>query len=56
MLADGILMPPAPGSTRRFLVMLEITPVMAARTAMLGTVVAGLRVTRKGIAEALRAS
>jgi putative ABC transport system permease protein len=63
VLAHGILMPPAPGITRQFLVMLEITPLMAARTAvlgigaaLLGTVVAGMRVTRMGIAEALRAS
>jgi len=62
-LADGILMPPAPGITRQFLVMIELTPLMAAKTAvlgiitaLLGTLVAGMRVTRMGIAEALRAS
>lgn len=61
-LAGGILMPPAPGITRQFLVMVELTPLMAARTAalgictaLLGTLGAGLRVTRMGIAEALRA-
>jgi putative ABC transport system permease protein len=61
-LANGILMPPAPGITRQFLVMIELTPLMAAKTAtlgictaLLGTLVAGLRVTRMGIAEALRA-
>jgi len=62
VLSRGILMPPAPGITRQFLVMLEFTPLMAATTAALGisaalaaTLVAGLRVTRLGIAEALRA-
>jgi len=61
-LANGILMPPAPGITRQFLVMIELTPLMAAKTAtlgictaLLGTLIAGLRVTRMGIAEALRA-
>jgi putative ABC transport system permease protein len=61
-LAHGILMPPAPGITRQFLVMIELTPLMAAKTAglgistaLLGTLIAGLRVTRMGIAEALRA-
>ncbi len=61
-LASGILMPPAPGITRQFLVMIELTPLMAAKTAtlgictaLLGTLIAGLRVTRMGIAEALRA-
>ena len=61
-LAGGILMPPAPGITRQFLVMIELTPLMAAKTAalgictaLLGTLIAGLRVTRMGIAEALRA-
>lgn len=60
-LANGILMPPAPGITRQFLVMIELTPLMAAKTAalgigtaLLGTLIAGLRVTRMGIAEALR--
>ncbi|MGB7932590.1 MAG: FtsX-like permease family protein [Gammaproteobacteria bacterium] len=62
ILSHGILMPPAPGITRQFLVMLEFTPLMAATTAALGisaalvaTLVAGMRVTRMGIAEALRA-
>ncbi|MGA9993452.1 MAG: ABC transporter permease [Thiobacillaceae bacterium] len=61
-LAGGILMPPAPGITRQFLVMIELTPLMAAKTAalgictaLLGTLIAGLRVTRMGIAEAFRA-
>ncbi len=61
-LANGILMPPAPGITRQFLVMIELTPLMAVKTAILGictallaTLAAGLRVTRMGIAEALRA-
>ncbi len=62
VLAKGILMPPAPGITRQFLVMIELTPMMAVKTAalgistaLLGTLAAGLRVTRMGIAEALRA-
>jgi putative ABC transport system permease protein len=63
VLSSGIQMPPAPGITRQFLVKLEITPLMAGSTAalgigaaLLGTVVAGMRVTRMGIAEALRAA
>jgi len=62
VLSNGIRMPPAPGITRQFLVTLELTPQMAVTTAALGvssalvaTLVAGLRVTRMGIAEALRA-
>ena len=62
LLDKGILMPPAPGITRQFLVMIELTPLMAVKTAALGictalagTLIAGLRVTRMGIAEALRA-
>jgi putative ABC transport system permease protein len=62
VLSHGILMPPAPGITRQFLVNLELTPLMAATTAALGvsaalvaTLVAGMRVIRMGIAEALRA-
>jgi putative ABC transport system permease protein len=62
VLSHGILMPPAPGITRQFLVKLELTPMMAATTAALGisaalvaTLMASLRVTRTGIAEALRA-
>ena len=62
VLSRGILMPPAPGITRQFLVNLELTPLMAVTTAALGigaalvaTLAAGLRVTRMGIAEALRA-
>jgi putative ABC transport system permease protein len=62
-LAEGILMPPAPGITRQFLVMIELTPLMALKTAnlgicaaLLGTLVAGLKVTRMGIAESLRSA
>ncbi len=61
-LKDGILMPPAPGITRQFQVMIELAPLMAVKTALLGigatllgTLVAGLRVVRMGIAESLRA-
>lgn len=63
LLAEGILMPPAPGITRQFLVLIELTPSMALKTAglgigaaLLGTLIAGLKVTRMGIAEALRAN
>ncbi len=61
-LGDGILMPPAPGITRQFRVLIELAPVMAVKTALLGivgtllgTLVAGVRVVRMGIAESLRA-
>ncbi len=61
-LGDGILMPPAPGITRQFHVLIELAPSMAIKTALLGiggtllgTLVAGLRVVRMGIAESLRA-
>ena len=63
VLADGILMPPAPGITRQFLVLIELTPSMAAKTAglgicaaLIGTLVAGMRVIQMGVADALRAS
>lgn len=61
-LREGILMPPAPGITRQFQVLIELAPMMAVKTALLGiagtllgTLVAGLRVVRMGIAESLRA-
>lgn len=63
VLADGILMPPAPGITRQFLVLVELTPLMALKTAvlgicvtLLGTTLAGLKVTRQEIAELLRST
>lgn len=62
VLGNGILMPPAPGITRQFQVLIELAPLMAVKTALLGiggtllgTLVAGLRVVRMGIAESLRA-
>jgi len=63
VLAKGILMPPAPGITRQFLVLIELTPLMAMKTALLGigvtllgTLLAGHRVVRLGIAESLRST
>jgi len=62
VLSNGILMPPAPGITRQFQVLIELAPAMAVKTALLGiggtllgTLVAGVRVVRLGIAESLRA-
>jgi putative ABC transport system permease protein len=62
-LAQGLLMPPAPGITRQFHVFIELQPRMAvstfllgAATALAGTLVAGLRVVRLDIAEALRST
>lgn len=61
-LGDGILMPPAPGITRQFRVLIEFQPYMALvafalgmLTAMVATLLAGVRVARMPIAEALRA-
>jgi len=61
-LSKGILMPPAPGITRQFRVWIEFQPHMALiafsfgmLTAVLATFLAGLRVLRMPIAEALRA-
>jgi putative ABC transport system permease protein len=63
VLRDGILMPPAPGLTRQFHVMLEFQPQMAvscfilgASTALIGTVLAAWKVARMSIAELLRAT
>ena len=63
VLAHGILMPPAPGITRQFLVLIELTPLMAMKTALLGigvtllgTMLAGHRVVRLGIADSLRST
>lgn len=59
----GILMPPAPGITRVFRVLIELQPDMAlktflmgALTASLGTVIAGSKVARMPIADALRST
>ncbi len=61
VLRDGILMPPAPGITRQFHVLIELQPEMAAKTCLmgigatlLGTLVAGWKVSRMPIGEALR--
>lgn len=60
-LRNGILMPPAPGITRQFNVFVELQPHMAFRTfvvgvltASVGTVLAGWRVARMAIGQALR--
>jgi len=61
-LGEGILMPPAPGITRQFRVLIEFQPYMALFAFLLGvltavgaTLLAGSRVARMPIAEALRA-
>jgi putative ABC transport system permease protein len=62
VLANGILMPPAPGLTRQFFVRIELqwsmafmTFTMGAFCAMFGTVMAALKVVKMNIADALRA-
>jgi putative ABC transport system permease protein len=62
VLREGILMPPAPGITRQFHVLIELQARMALTTsamgiaaALLGTLVAGWKVARMPIGEALRA-
>ena len=61
VLSEGILMPPAPGITRQFHVLIELQPDMAIETGLMGigatligTFVAGWKVARMPIAEALR--
>lgn len=63
VLANGIVMPPAPGITRQFAVKIELQPWMAMLTiamgvvvAVLTTLIAGSRVARMPIGEALRAN
>ena len=63
LIPHGILMPPAPGLTRQFYVRIELQPTEVWRAfalgivaCALGTLVAGSRVTRMPIAEALRAT
>ena len=63
LLRNGILMPPAPGLTLTFYVMIEFLPAMAVRvflltaaTAVIGTILAGFGVARKPIAELLRST
>jgi putative ABC transport system permease protein len=60
-LRNGILMPPAPGLTRQFEVFIElqapmagITFLMGLATAATGTMLAGWRVARMRIGQALR--
>lgn len=60
-LREGILMPPAPGITRQFRVLIEFQPSMAlitfslgAAAALLATLFAGVRVARMSIGDALR--
>lgn len=62
VLSEGILMPPAPGITRQFHVLIELQPVMALKTCLMGigttligTLAAGWKVSRMPIGEALRA-
>lgn len=61
VLAQGILMPPAPGLTRQYHVFIELQPETAVLTFFLGvaaaivaTLIAGLRVARMPIGDALR--
>lgn len=61
VLREGILMPPAPGLTRQFSVLIELQPDMALKTCAMGvtatlvaTLVAGRRVARMPIGDALR--
>lgn len=60
-LRKGILMPPAPGLTRQFHVMIELQPDMAFYTILIGTftaliatLIAGIRVAKMPIGDALR--
>ncbi len=61
ILGNGILMPPSPGLTRQFHVFVELSLFSAVKTfllgvvcAMLGTLMASIKVTRLPIGEALR--
>lgn len=63
LIPKGILMPPAPGITRQFYVRVEPQPPMAVVTfamgticALVGTLLAGLRVAKMPIGEALRST
>ena len=62
-LANGILMPPAPGITRQFTVKIQLQALMALKaatlgmgTALLATLIAAYRVARQPIADLLRAA
>lgn len=61
LLKDGILMPASPGFTRQFQIYIElqtgyalVTILLGAMTAVLGTLLAGIRVVRTPISELLR--
>jgi putative ABC transport system permease protein len=61
ILRNGILMPPAPGLTRQFYVRIELQPMMAlwafclgSFTAVVGGMLAGLKVVRMSIGDLLR--
>ena len=63
VLANGILMPPAPGLTRQFHIMIELQASMAFRTvvmglvtAAIGTLIAGWKAARMPIGDALRST
>lgn len=63
VLRNGILMPPAPGLTRTFHALIEFQPGVGLRvfllngaTAIIGTILAGIGVARKPIAELLRSN
>jgi putative ABC transport system permease protein len=60
VLRDGFLMPPAPGITRQFHVLIELTPMMALNTFVMATIscligafLASLRVANMAISKAL---
>ena len=62
ILRNGILMPPAPGITRQFHILIELQPKMAAVTFVMGAAastfgafLSALKVSRMQISEALRA-
>lgn len=62
-LRHGLLMPPAPGLTRQFVVLIELQPYMALQTfavgvvtAFIGTMIAGWKVAKMQIGEALRST
>jgi putative ABC transport system permease protein len=63
VLRPGILMPPAPGLTRQYQVFIELQPetaiytfILGIATALVATLVAGIRVARMPIGEALRSN
>jgi putative ABC transport system permease protein len=63
LIPKGILMPPAPGLTRQFMVQIELQPEMAAQVVVLGMVIvlaaswfAARRVLKGSVAELLRST